>query len=202
MADSAGISSINGRPWSEADDRLGMWLFIGAETVVFLCLFATYLALSSSTLEGPGPSEILELPPILLPSALLLLSSWTFHVAEKGLEAGQLKKTIIWLGITMVLGFAFLGFEIHEFTLYAAEGAVLTESPFLAGFFVLVGTHGAHVLFGSVWMAFLLGHLASKKIVWTNWKRIRAFGLYWHFVDVVWVFIFTIVYVLGSQGMY
>ncbi|WP_158736026.1 cytochrome c oxidase subunit 3 [Alteribacillus sp. YIM 98480] len=200
MAEQKSASQI--KSWTEPDDRLGMWLFIAAESVVFLCLIATFLVSSKSTLNGPDAAELLELPPILIPSFLLLSSSWTFHLAEKRMEHRNISNTMLWLSITLSFALVFLGFEIYEFFEYAKEGYTLSESPFLASFYVLVGTHGAHVLFGSVWMGLLLWHLYTKRTIWTNWKRIRAFGLYWHFVDVVWVFIFTLVYILGSQGVY
>ncbi|MFB4162848.1 cytochrome c oxidase subunit 3 [Alteribacillus sp. JSM 102045] len=201
MAEETTAAKVN-KPWTEADDRLGMWLFIAAESVVFLCLIATYLVSSSSTLNGPDAAELLKLPPILIPSFLLLSSSLTFYFAEKGMEQKNIQKAMLWLSVTHSFALIFLGFEVYEFFEYAKEGHTLTESPFLASFYVLVGTHGAHVLLGSIWMGLLLWHLHTKRAVWTNWKRIRAFGLYWHFVDVVWVFIFILVYILGSQGVY
>nr|WP_275899514.1 cytochrome c oxidase subunit 3 [Bacillus piscicola] len=179
-----------------------MWMFVGAETILFLCFFATYLVSSVSTLDGPVPKELLELKSILLPTFLLLSSSWTFYRAEKHFKNDGVRGTMVWLGITLLCALLFLGFEAHEFTSYIGKGYTITTSPFLAAFYVLVGTHGAHVLFGSVWMMLILWHCFRKKTKWTNWKKLQAFAIYWHFVDTVWVFIFIIVYVLGSQGAY
>ncbi|MBA4543382.1 MULTISPECIES: cytochrome (ubi)quinol oxidase subunit III [Thermoactinomyces] len=179
---------------------LGFWLFLGAETVLFACLFGTYLALRHQTMGGPSGHELFDLKLVGLATAFLLTSSLTSVLAI--LAMNQLKKKVMmfWLAVTVLLGLAFLILEINEFIHYVHEGHTFTSSAFGSSFYALVGTHGAHVTFGIIWISTLMLQAAGRGITEEMAPKLFVASLYWHFIDVVWVFIFTLVYLLGKVG--
>ncbi|SHF17912.1 cytochrome c oxidase subunit 3 [Seinonella peptonophila] len=180
---------------------LGFWLFLGAETVLFACLFGTYLALRHQTLPGqPTGKELFDLNLVALATAFLLTSSLTSVLAMHYMNQQRKGLMQLWLGITVLLGLAFLVLEIYEFVHYVHEGHTFMSSAFGSSFYALVGTHGAHVTFGIVWISTLMLQAARRGITKETAPKLFVSSLYWHFIDVVWVFIFTLVYLLGKVG--
>ncbi|AIQ44875.1 cytochrome B oxidoreductase [Paenibacillus sp. FSL R7-0273] len=180
---------------------LAFWLFLGGEAVLFGTLFATFLALRNSTNDGPSAAELFHLPLVAAATFLLLASSLTSVFAIQAMHRNKPAELRNWLIITVVLGAAFLGLEIYEFSVYVRhEEFGMTTSAFSSAFYTLVGFHGAHVAFGIVWIAILIGQLARKGLTVVTAPKIYVSAMYWHFIDVVWVFIFTVVYLLGKVG--
>lgn len=179
---------------------IGFWLFLGGEAVLFGTLFATFLALRDQVGDGPAASELFQLPMIATATAILLVSSLTSVFAVQALHRNDIKSLIMWLIVTVVLGFCFLGLEIYEFVAYVHEGYTFTTSAFSTSFYTLVGFHGAHVAFGVVWISILIGQLFKKGLNLVTAPKVYVSAIYWHFIDVVWVFIFTVVYLMGKVG--
>lgn len=179
---------------------IGFWFFLGGETVLFGTLFATYLTLKASSLKGPTSQELFELPFVALMTFILLTSSLTSVFAVLSMKNKNYRAMQVWFAVTVLLGLAFLGGEIYEFTRYVAEGHTFTSSAFGSAFYTLVGFHGGHVLFGVLWISILHMQIAKKGITATTAPKFYVASLYWHFVDLVWVFIFTVVYLLGKVG--
>lgn len=179
---------------------LGFWFFLGGETVLFASLFATYLALKDSVAGGPSGKELFQMPIVFLATMLLLTSSLTSVYAMHHMRNFDFKKMQLWLGITVLLGAAFLALEIYEFTEYVHEGFTFSTSAFSSAFYTLVGTHGAHVAFGLLWIVTLMVRNAKRGLNLYNAPKFYVASLYWHFIDVVWVFIFTVVYLMGMVG--
>lgn len=176
---------------------LGFWLFLGAETTLFATLFGTYLALKGAYLDGPSPSELFRMPLVAASTLILLTSSLTSVFAVMAMHQNKVANMIRWFGITVVLGLAFLGVEIYEFIEYVHEGHTLTSSAFGSAFYLLLGTHGGHVLYGVCWIVGLMVQARQKGITVHTAPKFYVASLYWHFVDVVWVFIFSVVYLMG-----
>ncbi|WP_113927384.1 cytochrome (ubi)quinol oxidase subunit III [Bacillus sp. P14.5] len=182
---------------------MGFWFFLGGETVLFASLFATYLALKDSV---PSPDhalakDIFDLPLAFIATMLLLTSSLTSVYAMYHMKNYNFKGMQAWLLITVLLGFAFLVLEIYEFYHYVhAYGHTFTSSAFGSAFYTLVGFHGAHVAFGLMWIISLMVRNAKRGLSLYNAPKFYVASLYWHFIDVVWVFIFTVVYLMGMVG--
>lgn len=176
---------------------LGFWIFIGAEIALFATLFATYAVLTGRTADGPLAGELFELRGVLIQTFLLLTSSFTCGLAIHQMRAHNLKGLLLWLGITIGLGAIFLGYEISEFMLYVSEGATIGTSAFWSAFFVLAGTHGVHVTFGIGWILLIMLQLWRKGLTPETSSKVFIASLYWHFLDVIWIFIFTGVYLTG-----
>lgn len=186
--------------YSTEEGRLGIvgfWIFIAAEVALFGTLFASYLTLLQRTADGPGPSELFEMGPVLAETFILLTSSFTYGLAVFYMRARKVRPVIVMMIITLVLGAGFIGFEIYDFLDYAEKGATLSTSAFMSGFSLLVGTHGAHVTVGIFWIISILIQLFHFGLNGTTAKKVFIAGLYWHFLDVVWIFIFTTVYLTG-----
>ncbi|CAM3474940.1 cytochrome (ubi)quinol oxidase subunit III [Marinicrinis lubricantis] len=179
---------------------LGFWLFLGGETVLFGTLFATFLALRNQTLDGPTASELFSIPLVALATFILLTSSLTSVFAIQAMHRYDKKAMINWLIITVLLGLAFLVLEIYEFYHYVHEGHTFQSSAFGSSFYALVGFHGAHVAFGIMWISILIYQAFRKGITTVTAPKFYVAGLYWHFIDVVWVFIFSLVYLMGKVG--
>lgn len=180
---------------------LGLWFFLGGETVLFASLFGTYLALRNSTAGGPSGQEIFGLELVFLMTMLLLTSSLTSVYAMYHMKNNDFKKMHLWLGITAFLGIGFLACEIYEFYHYITDfGFTFRSSAFGSAFYTLVGFHGGHVVFGLSWLIALMVRNAKRGLNLYNAPKYYTFSLYWHFIDVVWVFIFTVVYLMGKVG--
>ena len=179
---------------------LGFWLFLGGETVLFGCLFATFIGLRNQIADGPSADELFKLSTVAIATLLLLTSSLTSVLAIQAMHRVDVAKMKLWFIITALLGLAFLGLEIYEFYEYVHLGHGFTTSAFSSAFYTLVGFHGAHVAFGLLWITALLLQLGKKGLTVVTAPKLYVFGLYWHFIDVVWVFIFTVVYLMGKVG--
>ncbi|MFJ8352735.1 cytochrome c oxidase subunit III [Bacillus paramycoides] len=180
---------------------VGFWLFLGGETVLFASLFGTYLALKNSTNGGPTSQEMFQMPLVFIMTMLLLTSSLTSVYAMYHMKNFNFKKMQLWLLITVLLGLGFLGFEIYEFYHYTHEFKhTMRSSAFGSAFYALVGTHGLHVLFGLCWISTLIFRNAKRGLNLYNAPKFYVASIYWHFIDVVWVFIFTVVYLMGMVG--
>ncbi len=176
---------------------LGFWIFLAAEIMLFATLFTVYLILWNRTGNGPEGNDIFALSGILWETFILLTSSFTIGIAINAMRLGM-KKAMMWMiGITLLLGAAFIGIEIYEFFHYVHEGATLTTSAFTSSLLVLLGTHGAHVTFGLFWGLAILWQLKKRGLNEKTANKTFIFSLYWHFLDVVWIFIFSFVYLKG-----
>lgn len=175
---------------------LGFWIFLVTDCLLFSTLFATYAVLHTHTNGGFTGHEF-DVPGFIAETFILLISSFTSGLAVLAMHKGDKKGLIEWLIVTVLLGALFVGFEIHEFSSMVAEGATISKSAFLTSFFSLVGTHGLHVTFGIFWMVGLIFQLSKKGITTVTKRKISIISLYWHFLDAVWIFIFTVVYLMG-----
>jgi len=176
---------------------LGFWIYLMSDALIFATLFATYGVLSSAYAGGPSPREIFELPIVALNTAILLVSSITYGFAMIAMHEGKLRGTQFWLVVTGLLGAAFVGVELYEFGTLIHEGATPQTSAFLSAFFTLVATHGLHVTFGIVWLVVMLVQLNQRGLHPENQRRLTCLSMFWHFLDVVWIGVFTFVYLLG-----
>ncbi len=177
---------------------LGFWFFLGSDVVLFSCLFAVYAVFQSRVAAGPTPSQLISLGPVLVETVALLTSSFTCGLAIAAMRRGRLRSLMAWLIVTMLLGAGFVGMEIHEFAADVAAFGTWHQSGFLSAFFTLIGTHGGHVSFGVLWAAALLLLLLRQGLTPRVARKLYTFSLYWHFLDIVWVFIFTVVYLTGK----
>jgi cytochrome o ubiquinol oxidase subunit III len=176
---------------------LGFWLYLMSDCLVFACLFAMYGVLGRSYAGGPTGAELFDLPLVAVNTSLLLLSSITYGFAMLEMQKHRLRGTLGWLAVTGALGVGFIGIELHEFAHLIQEGAGPQRSAFLSSFFTLVGTHGLHVTFGLVWLGTLLVQLTQHGLVDANKRRLMCLSMFWHFLDVVWIGVFTFVYLMG-----
>lgn len=179
----------------------GFWVYIMTDCVLFASLFATYAVLHSSIFGGPSGKELFSLPYALSETLILLTSSFTMGLGVLAARAHRKNQVLFWLGVTFLLGLVFLGMELHEFSNLAAQGNSWRRSGFLSAFFTLVGTHGLHITTGLLWMAIMIGRIAHTGFSRINVKRLSMLALFWHFLDIVWIFIFTIVYLMGGTGV-
>ena len=182
---------------AESPTILGFWIYLMSDALLFAALFATFGVLSTSYAGGPTPREIFELPLVALNTGILLVSSITYGFAMLAMEKGSVRTTQLWLLVTGLLGAAFVGVELYEFGNLIAEGATPQRSGFLSGFFTLVSTHGLHVTTGIIWIMVMLVQLGQRGLVPENKRRLLCLSMFWHFLDVVWIGVFTFVYLLG-----
>lgn len=186
--------------YSTEENRLkifGFWLFLGAEIALFSMLFATYFTLLNGTGDGPTAQEIFVLKPVIVETLVLLTSSFTCGLAVHSMRLNFKKPMMTFFIITMCLGLVFLGVEILEFVTYIGEGATMQTSGFLSSLFMLLGTHGAHVTFGLFWGLCILIQVVREGFTAQTTNKFFIYSLYWHFLDVVWIFIFSFVYLKG-----
>ncbi|MDR4946869.1 cytochrome aa3 quinol oxidase subunit III [Neobacillus cucumis] len=173
---------------------LGFWVFLGAEIILFGTLFATFSVLNARYAGGPTPHDLFEIKGVMIETILLLTSSFTMGLAIYEMRRNNRNGLILWFVITLLLGAGFVFFEITEFISYVHEGATWTTSAFLSSFFVLLGTHGLHVSMGIGWATMVIIQLLRRGLTPVTARKTFIIGLYWHFLDVVWIFIFTFVY--------
>lgn len=176
----------------------GFWVFLMSDAVLFGIVFSTYVTSVHATAGGPGPHELYDIKSILIETLLLLASSFTFGMASLAMKYKHSVPTLIgWLVLTLILGAAFLGFEMHDFLAMAAKGGVPVRSGFLSAFFDLVPLHGLHVTAGGIWMLCIFGQIARYGLDTPAKLGILRLALFWHFLDIVWIAIFTVVYLGG-----
>ena len=173
-----------------------IWTFIGSECMLFGSLIAAYLAYRGRSVVGPYPSDLLNIPFITVTTFVLLMSSLAMVLALSAVQRGNRRGSIIWLAATAVLGMIFLGGQYIEFSHFVHEGLGLSRNLFSATFFLLTGTHGAHVTVGVIWLLSLLGMELKGNLGPEKAEIVEVAGLYWHFVDVVWIVLFTVIYLL------
>jgi cytochrome o ubiquinol oxidase subunit 3 len=186
----------------EADDGsktvLGFWIYLMSDCLLFACLFATFGVLAENVAGGPSGRELFDLPYVGAETVLLLTSSFTFGVAALNVEANNRRQVIGWLAVTFILGAEFSGMEVQEFAHLINEGAGPSRSAFLSAYFTLVGTHGLHVTAGLVWMAVMMHQALFFGLDSRVRRRLVCLGLFWHFLDLVWICVFTFVYLRGA----
>ncbi len=175
----------------------GFWLYLMTDCILFASLFATYAVLSGSFAGGPSGHDIFQLDFVAVETLFLLLSSITFGFAMLKMFDGKKAGVLGWLAVTFLFGAGFIAMEIYEFHHLIGEGFGPQRSGFLSGFFALVGTHGLHVTAGLIWMAIMMYQINKHGITPTAKTRMSCLSLFWHFLDVVWICVFTVVYLLG-----
>ncbi len=178
---------------------LGFWIYLMSDCLIFAALFATYGVLGRSYAGGPTGAELFDLPLVALNTSFLLMSSITYGFAMLQMQQNRLRGTQIWLFITGIFGLCFLGVELYEFKHLIHVGAGPQTSAFLSSFFGLVGTHGLHVSVGVIWLITLLLQLNKHGLNTANKRRVYCLSMFWHFLDVVWIGVFTYVYLMGSM---
>lgn len=181
---------------AEATDRVmfGFWVYLMTDLLMFAILFAVYAVLHGNTLGGETGRDLFSLPLALQETLLLLTSSFTCGIAMIAARQRKKAQTLLWFGITFMLGLAFLGLELYEFAEFIHEGHTMQVNAFLSSFFVLVGTHGLHITSGLLWMGITLIYVMKRGLNDHLVRKLAMLSLFWHFLDIVWIFIFTTVY--------
>lgn len=183
---------------ADAKTTFGFWVYLMTDCVLFATLFATYAVLHNNTFGGPNGRELFSLPFVLTETLILLTSSFTCGLAVLATQYRNKKLALGFLAVTFLLGAAFLTLELKEFTQLVHEGNSWRRSGFLSAFFTLVGTHGAHIASGLIWATVLGVQIARRGLTRHTVRRLTLFSLFWHFLDVIWILIFTIVYLMGA----
>lgn len=176
---------------------LGFWIYLMSDCIIFATLFATHAVLGRSFAAGPAPADLFDLSFVMVETFLLLFSSITFGFAMLAMAKNNQKLMQIWLGVTFVIGAGFIAMELYEFNHLIHLGATPQRSAFLSSFFTLVGTHGLHVTFGLIWMAVLMAQVAQRGLIAANRRRLMCLSLFWHFLDIIWIGVFSFVYLIG-----
>ena len=184
-------------PHPENGTSLGFWLYLMSDCLIFAALFATYGVLGRNYAGGPSGKDLFDLSLVAVNTAFLLMSSITFGFAMLQKQKKNVNGTLLWLAITGLLGAAFLAVELYEFHHLIHQGATPQTSAFLSSFFTLVGTHGIHVTFGLIWLITLMIQIKKHGLINENVRRINCLSMFWHFLDVVWIGVFTFVYLMG-----
>lgn len=178
---------------------LGFWIYLMTDCLLFGSLFATYIVLRGGTNGGPSGADIFHLPFVLVETLILLISSFTCGIALLASRYGKLRLAVSMLIATIALGAAFLAMELTEFSQLVQDGNSWQLSGFLSAFFTLVGTHGAHITVGLIWLIIMTVRIIMFGLTKTTLRRLTLAAMFWHFLDVIWIFIFTIVYLMGSK---
>ena len=179
---------------------LGFWVYLMTDCILFATLFATFAVLRTATAGGPAGSDIFDLDFVLIETMILLTSSFTVGLGVLAAGHGLKKQAITWLSITFLLGASFLTMELWEFSHLVNEGHGWQVSAFLSAFFTLVATHGLHIAVGLIWMLVVIFRLLQRNFKETDVRRLSILGLFWHFLDVIWIFIFSFVYLIGGMA--
>ena len=175
----------------------GFWVYLMTDLIIFAALFACFIVLHENTFHGPSAKELFHLPSVLAETLILLTSSFTCSLGMLAVHRQLKNWAIMWFIITFLLGTSFLYIEISEFVDFVGKGASWQRSAFLSSFFTLVGTHGFHIFVGLLWMVVMMFRIALRPLVEHSVSRIFRMVLFWHFLDFVWIFIFTVVYGIG-----
>jgi cytochrome o ubiquinol oxidase subunit III len=196
-ANSVSAHSHDHHDHAGSNKLFGFWIYLMSDCVLFASLFATFAVLAGAAAGGPTGKDIFELPFVFAETMLLLTSSITFGFGIIAMKRKNIAALKVWMAITFILGAGFIGMEVFEFHHLIEEGFGPNRSAFLSAFFALVGTHGLHVSFGLIWLAVGYWQLCSKGLTATMETRFNCLSLFWHFLDIVWICVFTIVYLLG-----
>ncbi len=191
---------VNGHDDAASMRAFGFWVYLMSDIILFASLFAAFAVLSRSYAGGPTGREIFRLPGVLVETICLLLSSFTCGLAMLARNRGRRGEVIGWLVVTFLLGASFVGLEVREFSILIMEGNGPGRSAFLSAFCTLVGTHGLHVTCGLIWMAVLTLQIAGRGLDGAAGTRMMTLSMFWHFLDIVWICVFTFVYLLGSMA--
>lgn len=183
--------------WFDDVKVFGFWVYLMTDLVIFTVLFATFVVLRNNTVGGPTGRELFDLRPALAETLILLTSSFTCALATLAVHREQKKQSIFWFLVTFALGVSFLCIEISEFSRFVDIGASWQRSGFLSAFFTLVGTHGLHISIGLLWMIVAMFSIGFRPFSAPHVSRLLRLAFFWHFLDIVWVFIFTVVYGMG-----
>jgi len=176
--------------------KLGFWLFLSSESVFFACLIVGYLVYHGSNSGGPTPRDLFNIPLTTISTFVLLMSSLAMVLGVNSAQRGENRKGMLWTAITAAMGLVFLGFQVYEFSHFAHEGLTLSSSLFGTTFYVLTGFHGAHVAVGVIWLLSLLFYGRKGGLGADKADDVEVAGLYWHFVDIVWIVLFTVIYLV------
>jgi cytochrome o ubiquinol oxidase subunit III len=177
---------------------LGFWIYLMSDCLIFAVLFAMYGVLGGSYAGGPRPAELFDLSLVAVNTTMLLLSSITYGFAMLEMQRQRAAAVQVWLAVTAVFGLAFIGIELFEFADMIREGAGPQRSAFLSSFFTLVGTHGLHVTVGLIWIFTLMVQVGQRGLIAANQRRLLCLSLFWHFLDVIWIGVFTFVYLMST----
>jgi cytochrome c oxidase subunit 3/cytochrome o ubiquinol oxidase subunit 3 len=180
--------------------KLAMWVFLGSDCLLFGALISSYVLYRGASVKGPYPADVFDIPYTSVSSFVLLASSLTMVLALAAIQRGDVGRCRIWLLATALLGMTFIGGQVYEFTTFYHEGLALSTNLFGTTFYVLTGFHGTHVAIGIVMLLTLLSLTFMGKITQENSETVELVGLYWHFVDIVWIVIFTVVYLIPSAS--
>lgn len=193
------LQTKNPDPHQDAFSKnvFGFWVYLMTDCMLFGTLFVTYAVLHSQTFGGPSGKELFSIPLVAAETLALLLSSFVCGFALLAATRSNTRKVIMYLALTFLLGAIFVGLELSEFFHLVKEGHSWTNSAFLSSFFTLVGTHGTHVSVGLIWLAVVIGQVFAKGITTHTFRRLVIFSMFWHFLDLIWIFIFTFVYLIG-----
>jgi cytochrome o ubiquinol oxidase subunit 3 len=200
-ADTSTIGSVDTGEIEPADtmanQAFGFWIYLMTDLVLFASIFATFAVVGRNYAGGPTGKELFDLRYLFVETMLLLFSSATFGLAALAMHDDRKGLVLIWLVVTFLLGFGFIAMEINEFYRMILDGNGPQRSAFLSAFFTLVGTHGAHVTIGLIWMAVMMGQVDTKGLTTPVRSRLIRLSMFWHFLDIVWVGVFSFVYLLG-----
>ena len=181
-----------------SNNKLAMWLFLGSETLLFGGLISTYMLYRGRVADGPHPHQVYDIPFTSVSSFVLLMSSLTMVLAVSAAQRNDDEKTNLWLIVTAILGSTFIGGQIYEFTAFYREGMGFSTSLFTSSFYTLTGFHGVHVSVGVIMLLATVGIIKRNRVTGNKAESVELVGLYWHFVDVVWIIIFTLVYLIPA----
>lgn len=176
----------------------GFWIYIMSDCILFASIFAAYAVLHNNTFGGPSAKELFSMPYVLVETFILLTSSFSYGLAMLAVHKHGKKQALFWLFITFLLGLSFICMEVNEFHHLISEGNGPQRSAFLTSFFTLVGTHGLHVTCGLIWMVLLMIQLGRHGVGAVTTRKLTCLSLFWHFLDIVWIFVFTVVYLMGA----
>jgi cytochrome o ubiquinol oxidase subunit III len=191
------LQKINRQQADSAKTVFGFWIYLMTDCVLFASLFATFVVLRNNTVGGPAGNELFSLPFVLTETLVLLVSSFTAGLGLLAARRRNRQQVLLYFGITMLLGVFFLALELSEFHKLYEEGNSWRRSGFLSAFFTLVGTHGAHITTGLLWMLVMMARTARQGLTKATLKRLTMLTMFWHFLDIIWIFIFTVVYLFG-----
>ena len=191
------VAGDDGHGHAEGGTMIGFWLYLMSDCLIFAALFACYAVYGHAYAAGPSPADLFKLDTVATNTALLLFSSITYGFAMLAMEKGSRPVTLFWMLITALFGMGFVYLELHEFADLIREGAGPQRSAFLSSFFTLVGTHGLHVSVGILWMFVLMIQVMWKGLGPENKRRLMCLSMFWHFLDVVWIGVFSFVYLVS-----